>query len=80
MDIQTKDMNDYNTGGPVDNWALSELGDGAPPNGVSLGPVSGILTIIGDCIDWADWSGEVTATNSAGSAMVEIVIFDGSCF
>ncbi|MCP3950720.1 MAG: hypothetical protein GY697_00645, partial [Desulfobacterales bacterium] len=63
------DMNDYNTGGPVDNWALSELKEG-----VSLDPVSGILTLV-EC---AQFSGEVTATNSAGSSMVEIEAFSCS--
>lgn len=73
------DLNSFNFGGPVTSWTLTEdiiSGAGPVPAGISLDPVTGILTITEYCIFW---SGQLTATNGGGSSTVPIEIYDGGC-
>jgi hypothetical protein len=68
-------MNGYNTGGEVTSWSLSPT----PPEGVSLHPDTGILTITAECIVW--WSGvTLTASNASGTSEAAFSIEDSDCF
>lgn len=70
------DLNDYNTGGAATGWELSynpAWEQYPPPSGVSLDPVTGLLTISDTCVIW---EGMIIATNSSGSSEATIRIDD----
>lgn len=64
------DLNVYNTGGPG-NWSVDSL-----PSGITLDPVTGILTIDSQC---HFWGATVTLTNTTGSSSTGLFIEDLDC-
>ncbi len=68
-------MNAYNTGGAATDWSFSFPPSDPPPEGLSLHPDTGILTITaGEIVWWRDVT--LTASNASGTSEADFIIED----